>query len=52
MHTKPQIAPRETVRTCLKAAASTVDGNKFSLQFLTTEWEQAVDAWQLDTWED
>jgi superfamily I DNA/RNA helicase/mRNA-degrading endonuclease RelE of RelBE toxin-antitoxin system len=49
---KPQIALRETVITCLKAAASAVDGNKFSLQFLTTEWEQVVDAWQLDTWED
>ena len=49
---KPQIAPRETVRNLLKEAGSAVDGNKFSQQFLTTEWEQVVDARQLDTWED
>ena len=28
-----------------------VEGHKFSLHFLLTEWEQVVDAWQLDTWE-
>jgi superfamily I DNA/RNA helicase/mRNA-degrading endonuclease RelE of RelBE toxin-antitoxin system len=49
---KPQIASRETVRNLLKEAASTVDANKFSLQFLTIEWEQVVDAWQLETWDD
>jgi mRNA-degrading endonuclease RelE of RelBE toxin-antitoxin system len=49
---KPQIAPRETVRNLLKEAGSAVEGNKFSQQFLTTEWEQVVDARQLDTWED
>jgi superfamily I DNA/RNA helicase/mRNA-degrading endonuclease RelE of RelBE toxin-antitoxin system len=48
---RPRIASREAVRSLLKEAASTVTGNKFSLQFLTTEWEQVVDAWQLDTWE-
>ena len=26
-------------------------GHKFSLQFLVMEWEQVVDAWQLETWE-
>ena len=26
-------------------------GHKFSLHFLLTEWEQVVDAWQLDNWE-
>ncbi len=25
--------------------------NKFSLQFLISEWEEVVDAWQLETWE-
>jgi superfamily I DNA/RNA helicase len=49
---RPRIASREAVRSLLKEAASTVTGNKFSLQFLMTEWEQVVDAWQLDTWED
>ena len=26
-------------------------GHKFSRQFLLTEWEQLVDAWQLESWE-
>ena len=26
-------------------------GQKFSQHFLLTEWEEVVDAWQLDTWE-
>ena len=26
-------------------------GHKFSLHFLLTEWEQVVDAWQLENWE-
>lgn len=25
--------------------------DKFSLQFLMTEWEQVVDAWQLASWD-
>jgi len=28
-----------------------VEGHKFSLPFLLTEWEQVVDAWQLESWE-
>ena len=28
-----------------------VTGHKFSQQFLLTEWEQLVDAWQLESWE-
>jgi superfamily I DNA/RNA helicase len=28
-----------------------VDGHKFGLHFLLTEWEQVVDAWQLESWE-
>jgi hypothetical protein len=28
-----------------------VGGHKFSLHFLFTEWEQVVDAWQLENWE-
>jgi mRNA-degrading endonuclease RelE of RelBE toxin-antitoxin system len=47
----PQIASRETIRELLKEAAGAVEGNKFSLHFLLTEWEQVVDAWQLDSWE-
>jgi mRNA-degrading endonuclease RelE of RelBE toxin-antitoxin system len=48
---RPQIASREVVRELLREAAGTVEGNKFSLQFLLAEWEQVVDAWQLESWE-
>ena len=39
------------VRELMKEAASAVAGHKFSLHFLLTEWEQVVDAWQLESWE-
>jgi mRNA-degrading endonuclease RelE of RelBE toxin-antitoxin system len=45
------IASREIVRELLTEAASAVDGHKFGLHFLLTEWEQVVDAWQLASWE-
>ena len=45
------IASREVMRELLQEAASAVGGHKFSLHFLLTEWEQVVDAWQLETWE-
>src|SRR5262249_6748522 len=48
---RSQIASREIVESLLKEAAGTIEGNKFSLRFLLTEWEQVVDAWQLDSWE-
>jgi superfamily I DNA/RNA helicase len=48
---RPQIAPRETIQKTLEEAAGAVEGHKFSLAFLTTEWEQVVDAWRLETWD-
>lgn len=48
---KLKIANAETVRQFLENAAKTVPGNKFSIRFLETEWDQVVDAWQLETWE-
>ena len=45
------LASREVVRELLDEASSAVVGHKFSLHFLFTEWEQVVDAWQLETWE-
>ena len=47
----PKIASREVLRDVIREAAGTVEGHKFSLQFLLTEWEQVVDAWQLESWE-
>ncbi len=45
------IISRDEVRTLLQNASRSVGDHKFSLVFLLTEWEQVVDAWQLDTWE-
>jgi superfamily I DNA/RNA helicase len=35
----------------VQPAATAVGEHKFGLHFLITEWEQVVDAWQLDDWE-
>ena len=48
---QPRLATREVVQDLLRAAADHVGHHKFSPAFLLTEWEQVVDAWQLDTWE-
>jgi superfamily I DNA/RNA helicase len=46
-----KLASREDVKELLRAASQAVGGHKFSLHFLLTEWEQVVDAWQLEDWE-
>jgi superfamily I DNA/RNA helicase len=46
-----KLAAREDVRDLLRSASQTVGGHRFSLYFLLTEWEQVIDAWQLETWE-
>ncbi len=48
---EPHIATAEIITDILQEAAASVEGQKFSLRFLLSEWEQVVDAWQLDTWE-
>lgn len=45
------IASRDIIRELLKESAGTVGGHKFGLHFLLTEWEQVVDAWQLESWD-
>jgi superfamily I DNA/RNA helicase len=45
------LAGREVVRELLAEASQSVVDHKFSLHFLLTEWEQVVDAWQLESWE-
>ncbi|HED13333.1 MAG TPA: DNA helicase [Gammaproteobacteria bacterium] len=35
----------------MAGATGEVKNHKFSQRFLETEWEEVVDAWQLDTWE-
>jgi superfamily I DNA/RNA helicase len=46
-----EIAPRQLVRELLLDAAAATPESKFSPSFLLTEWEQVIDAWQLDSWE-
>ncbi|WP_299065089.1 3'-5' exonuclease [Accumulibacter sp.] len=47
----PLMASREFILEELKDAASAIDGHKFSMHSILTEWEQVVDAWQLTTWD-
>src|SRR5574339_925181 len=46
-----RLASSEDVNTLLREAAKAAGDHKFSALFLRTEWEQVVDAWQLETWE-
>ncbi len=45
------VAPDE-LRRLLQEASDAADSQRFSEQFLLTEWEHVVDAWQLCTWEE
>lgn len=46
-----QLASRELVIELLRDALKQWSSPKFGLSFLLSEWEQVVDAWQLDSWE-
>ena len=46
-----KLASCDDMRELLHAASHAVGGHKFSLHFLLTEWEQVVDAWQLQSWD-
>lgn len=45
------IATRDQLLHLLRDAGAAVTGHKFGLHFLFAEWDQIVDAWQLETWE-
>jgi len=47
----PNITSRDVIRELLTEAVNGIEGQAFSSHFLMTEWEQVVDAWQLDKWE-
>jgi superfamily I DNA/RNA helicase len=49
---KPEIVTTAKVRGPIEEASAAVPDHKFSLRFLSSEWEQVIDAWQLKTWED
>jgi len=48
---RPRFASNDLIRQLLMEASAQVGGHKFSLHFLTTEWNEVVDAWNLTTWE-
>jgi len=48
---RPNIATTDLLQQIITTAAGEVAGHKFASRFLFTEWEQVVDAWQLETWE-
>lgn len=47
----PHLAKRAVLDGLIGDASTTIGGHKFGAHFLRSEWEQVVDAWQLDTWE-
>ena len=46
-----RLATPDVLRQMLRAASAAVSGHKFNLHFLIAEWQQVVDAWQLESWE-
>jgi hypothetical protein len=46
-----RLADPADIRAMIAEAAKQVGGHKFGAAFLAAEWEQVVDAWQLDRWE-
>jgi superfamily I DNA/RNA helicase len=46
-----RIATRDTIRSLLIEAGNEITAHKFREHFLMTEWEEIVDAWQLQNWE-
>ena len=47
-----KIASRAHIQDLLKEASSRIEEFKFSARFLSGEWEDVVDAWQLQSWEE
>ena len=48
---QPNIASTNLIQSLLSEAAKAVGGHKATIQFLTNEWADVVDAWQLKDWE-
>ncbi len=46
-----RIASRDLIKKLVAEAAAKEAVQRFSLNFLLTEWEELVDAWQLESWE-
>ena len=48
---RPKIASPQLIRKLLIEEKNKIEGQRFSDHFLETEWDEIVDAWQLDDWE-
>ena len=48
----PILAAKEEIQSLLENAINRAETNRFSLRFLVNEWEDVVDAWGLDSWEE
>lgn len=48
---QPNIATATVIHNLLQKSADAVQGHKFTRQFLASEWDEIVDAWQLTTWD-
>ena len=48
---RPNIVSRKVIEDILQEYLQKDKDNKFSLHFLIAEWEEVVDAWQLETWD-
>jgi len=46
-----KMATPETIRAYLADASAAAGDHRFTLGFLTSEWHEVVDAWQLESWE-
>lgn len=49
---RAEVASESQVRDFLREASAAIEGNRFSSQFLWTEWANVVDAWQLTSWDE
>ena len=47
-----ELVGRQALRGAIKSAAAAAPSHKFSQQFLVSEWDHVVDAWQLSSWEE
>lgn len=47
-----KLATPQAIAALLDKASKDAGKHKFSKRFLQTEWEQVVDAWQLETWDE
>jgi hypothetical protein len=49
---QPNLAPPALIEALLRQAATEIEGHRFTPRFLTGEWREVADAWQLTKWDD